>query len=447
MDKPSNPSSHEVVSWVKRILGVEKTGHSGTLDPAVSGCLLVCIDRATRLVKSQQESGKEYIAVLQLFKPLDNVKRLEDALQYLTGKCFQMPPLISAVKRQLRVREIYESELIEYNNELNLAILRVRCEAGTYIRTLCEHLGFILGTGGKMAELRRVKSGNMNEEKYLKTLHDLLDAKYLFDTTGDESYLRSIILPLEFLLTNYKRIVIKDSAVNTLCYGGQLLLPAVLRFEENILPHDEVVLMTTKGEAVALAYAVMSSEEIASNSFGVVARTKRVVMERDTYPRRWGNGPVAKMKKALISQGKLGKYGELNESTPDIWKKNYKDYSGTKWVELQDVHSKLSPVPAPFVPKPHNFNINAQYDEEMSDLKKSDKKDKSDKHSKNEKKSEVDEKTNKKDKKSNDSEEKVDKEDKKSKKDNKKEKKKLKKELKRKREEEADKDKKKRKTE
>jgi TruB family pseudouridylate synthase (N terminal domain)/DKCLD (NUC011) domain len=57
LDKPSNPSSHEVVAWLRRILRVEKTGHSGTLDPKVTGCLIVCIDRATRLVKSQQGAG------------------------------------------------------------------------------------------------------------------------------------------------------------------------------------------------------------------------------------------------------------------------------------------------------------------------------------------------------------------------------------------------------
>ncbi len=58
LDKPSNPSSHEVVSWIKKILRVEKTGHSGTLDPKVTGCLIVCIERATRLVKSQQSAGE-----------------------------------------------------------------------------------------------------------------------------------------------------------------------------------------------------------------------------------------------------------------------------------------------------------------------------------------------------------------------------------------------------
>ena len=81
LDKPVNPSSHEVVAWVKRILckalPVTKTGHSGTLDPKVSGCLIVCIERATRLVKSQQSAGKEYIGVVRFHSPIDDVKKVE----------------------------------------------------------------------------------------------------------------------------------------------------------------------------------------------------------------------------------------------------------------------------------------------------------------------------------------------------------------------------------
>ena len=107
LDKPANPSSHEVVAWLRRILRAEKTGHSGTLDPKVTGCLIVCVDRATRLVKSQQGAGKEYVGVLRLHGKVEGgQKAVEAALQTLTGAQFQRPPLISAVKRQLRVRSI-----------------------------------------------------------------------------------------------------------------------------------------------------------------------------------------------------------------------------------------------------------------------------------------------------------------------------------------------------
>ena len=94
------------MAWVKRILRVEKTGHSGTLDPKVTGCLIVCIDRATRLVKSQQNAGKEYVAVLRLHSALEDEKKLLAGLEKLTGALFQRPPLISAVKRQLRIRTV-----------------------------------------------------------------------------------------------------------------------------------------------------------------------------------------------------------------------------------------------------------------------------------------------------------------------------------------------------
>lgn len=231
LDKPSNPSSHEVVAWVKRILRVEKTGHSGTLDPKVTGCLIVCIDRATRLVKSQQGAGKEYVCVIRLHDTLPGGEaQFARALETLTGALFQRPPLISAVKRQLRIRTIHESKLYEFDNERHLAVFWVSCEAGTYIRTLCVHLGLLLGVGAHMQELRRVRSGAKDEESEMVTLHDVLDAQWMMDNNRDESYLRTVISPLESLLTTYKRIVVKDSAVNAVCYGAKLMIPGLLRY-------------------------------------------------------------------------------------------------------------------------------------------------------------------------------------------------------------------------
>ncbi|KAF7436942.1 centromere/microtubule-binding protein cbf5 [Pleurotus ostreatus] len=328
LDKPSNPSSHEVVAWLRRILRVEKTGHSGTLDPKVTGCLIVCIDRATRLVKSQQGAGKEYVCVLRLHAPLPNPATLPRCLQTLTGALFQRPPLISAVKRQLRIRTIHESRLIEFDEKRNLGVFWVSCEAGTYIRTLCVHLGLLTGVGGHMQELRRVRSGAMSENDEMVTMHDVLDAQWVYDNTRDESYLRRVIRPLECLLVGYKRIVVKDSAVNAVCYGAKLMIPGLLRYEADISVHEEVVLMTTKGEAIALAIAQMSTVELATCDHGVVAKVKRCIMERDTYPRRWGLGPVALQKKKMVKEGKLGKHGEKVEGvTPKEWSRDYVDYN------------------------------------------------------------------------------------------------------------------------
>ncbi|WYZ38819.1 hypothetical protein EsH8_III_000733 [Colletotrichum jinshuiense] len=327
LDKPSNPSSHEVVAWVKRMLRVEKTGHSGTLDPKVTGD----VDRATRLVKSQQSAGKEYVAVIRLHDKLPGGQvQFARALETLTGALFQRPPLISAVKRQLRIRTIHESKLIEFDNDRHLGVFWVSCEAGTYIRTLCVHLGLLLGVGGHMQELRRVRSGAMDETKGMVTLHDVLDAQWTMDNTRDESYLRKVISPLETLLTGYKRIVVKDSAVNAVCYGAKLMLPGLLRYESEIEVHDEVVLMTTKGEAIALGIAQMSTVEMSTCDHGVVAKVKRCIMERDLYPRRWGLGPLASEKKKMKADGKLDKFGRPNESTPAKWVSDYKDFSAVE---------------------------------------------------------------------------------------------------------------------
>ncbi|KAG3260471.1 DKC1-like [Ictidomys tridecemlineatus] len=300
LDKPSNPSFHEVVAWIRRILRVEKTGHSGTLDPKVTGCLIMCIERATRLVKSQQKT--------------------------LTGALFQRPPLTAAVKRQLQVRTMYESKMIEYDPERRLGIFWVSCEAGTYIRTLCVHLGLLLGVGGQMQELRRVRSGVMSEKDHMVTMHDVLDAQWLYDNHKDKSYLWRVVYPLEKLLTSHKRLVMKDSAVNAICYGAKIMLPSVLRYEDGIEVNQEIVVITTKGEAICMAIALMTTTVISTCDHGIVAKIKRVIMERDTYPRKWGLGPKASQKKLMIKQGLLDKHGKPTDNTPATWKQEYTDY-------------------------------------------------------------------------------------------------------------------------
>merc|ERR1719515_233117 len=130
-------------------------------------------------------------------------------------------------------------------------------------------------------------------------MHDVLDSQFMYESMRDEKYLRRTVLPLELLLTTYPRIVVKDSAVNAICYGAQLMLPGVLRFEKNIEVGGEIVMMTTKGEAIATGIAQMTTAVISSVDHGCVAIIKRVIMERDTYNMRWGYGPRATDKKKL----------------------------------------------------------------------------------------------------------------------------------------------------
>ncbi|VDP84357.1 unnamed protein product [Echinostoma caproni] len=290
LDKPSNPSSHEVVAWVKRALGVGKTGHSGTLDPKVTGCLIVCIDRATRLVKSQQSAGKVYIGIFRLHEALDSYKR---AVETLSGALFQRPPLVAAVKRQLRVRTVYENKLLEYDKEKGLGKFVIHAFIG---RCYPCH---IVAPCTVRNNVRRGKGAlvTANLQDNLVTMHDVLDAKWLYDNRRDESYLRRVIMPLERLLTNYKRIMLKDTAVSVY-FAIYFRLPLVCFTDDTI--------------------ALMTTATIATCDHGLVAKLKRVIMERDLYPRQWGRGPVALERKKLVAQGLLSKYAKSNEVPPIV---------------------------------------------------------------------------------------------------------------------------------
>lgn len=261
---------------------------------------------------------------------MEDEKLVLQKIEMLTGAMFQRPPLISAVKRQLRIRTVYECKLLEYDKEKAMGVFWVSCEAGTYIRTMCVHLGLFLGVGGQMQELRRVRSGIQSEKVGCVTMHDVLDAQWLYDNHKDESYLRRVIQPLEALLVSHKRIIMKDTAVNAVCYGAKIMLPGVLRYEDGIEIDEQIVIVTTKGEAVALAIAQMTTAVMSTCDHGCVAKIKRVIMERDTYPRKWGLGPKASIKKKMIKEGLLGKYGKPNEKTPKDWLESYKDYSVKK---------------------------------------------------------------------------------------------------------------------
>uniref|UniRef100_H3CA62 Dyskeratosis congenita 1, dyskerin n=1 Tax=Tetraodon nigroviridis TaxID=99883 RepID=H3CA62_TETNG len=308
----------------------------------VSGCACSCSESSLQLSHSliktlRNLSVTHHMRLQHYHSVMYHCCFILQALEMLTGALFQRPPLIAAVKRQLRVRTIYESKLIEYDPERRFGIFWVSCEAGTYIRTLCVHLGLLLGVGGQMQELRRVRSGVLGEKDNMVTMHDVLDAQWQFDHNKDESYLRRVIFPLEKLLVSHKRLVMKDSAVNAICYGAKIMLPGVLRYEDGIELNQDIVVITTKGEAICTAVALMTTAVISTCDHGVVAKIKRVIMERDTYPRKWGLGPKASQKKMMIQKGLLDKHGKANSSTPADWKDEYVDYRNDKLSESSSV--------------------------------------------------------------------------------------------------------------
>ena len=285
LDKPSGPSSHEVDSWVKRILHVNKTGHGGTLDPKVTGVLPIGIDTATRVSQLLLPAGKEYVCLMTMHKemPEDQVYEIFDQF---TGKIYQTPPVKSAVKRELRVRTIYYATIYEIKGKD--VLFRVGCEAGTYIRTLCHDIGEALGCGAHMAELRRTRAGPFNERNDdFVNLHDLTDAYHFWVEDGDESYLRNAIKPMEVAADHLPQIFIKDSAVEAICQGAKLAAGGISMLSKGIKRGDLVAIKSLKGELVASGIALASTEEIMNADSGLVVNTNKVFMQPGVYPMAW----------------------------------------------------------------------------------------------------------------------------------------------------------------
>ena len=284
LDKPSGPSSHEVTAWVKRLLAIEHIGHGGTLDPKVTGILPVALAEATKVVQALLVSGKEYVCVMRLHDTILEEK-VRSVLDEFVGTIYQRPPIRASVKRRIRTRRIYYLDFLEMVGRN--VLFRVGCEAGTYIRKLCYDVGEILGVSAHMQELRRTRAGPFTEKGSMVTLHDIAYLRSQWQETRDESFIRKFVQPMEKALDLLPKIYVRDSAVNAMCHGANLAIPGILSLETDIKPGDVVAVLTQKGEGVALTNALMSTEDIIKKDHGLVAKTSRVIMSRDVYPKMW----------------------------------------------------------------------------------------------------------------------------------------------------------------
>ncbi|WP_224449148.1 RNA-guided pseudouridylation complex pseudouridine synthase subunit Cbf5 [Haloprofundus salilacus] len=250
LDKPPGPSAHQVSGWVRDLAGVERAAHAGTLDPKVTGCLPILTGDATRLAQVFLEGSKEYVSVLELHKPAPS--DLESVVAEFEGELYQKPPRKSAVSRRLRMREIYKLEVLEVTERQ--ALLRIRCESGTYIRKLCHDIGLALGTGAHMGHLRRTATDPFDDTD-LANLHNLADA-LAFAEEGDESFLRETVAPAERALDHLPSVVIADSAAEQVATGAPVYAPGVLDADDGIERDELLACYTPDGAAVCLGRLV-----------------------------------------------------------------------------------------------------------------------------------------------------------------------------------------------
>jgi H/ACA ribonucleoprotein complex subunit 4 len=212
-------------------------------------------------------------------------EEIRNTLSQFIGEIYQRPPLRSSVKRVLRKRIIYYIKDVDFKKKY--VLFKVGCQAGTYIRKLCFDIGELLGTGAHMVELRRTQVGPFRDDDSIVTLYDIYHAFHLWKDDGDESYIRKIVQPVENALKLIPKIYTRDSAVDALCHGASLAIPGIIKLHSGITPNNIVGLFTQKGELIALAKSIMSSEKMMKEERGIAATIERVIMPLGTYPPLW----------------------------------------------------------------------------------------------------------------------------------------------------------------
>jgi H/ACA ribonucleoprotein complex subunit 4 len=285
VDKPAGPTSHEVVAWVKRMLEIDKAGHSGTLDPAATGLLPIGLGEGTKALSVLLLGPKEYYALARLHTHV-SMDKVRNVMSEFTGEIYQRPPQRSSVKRVTRIRTIYEFEQLE--NYDRLVLMRILCQAGTYIRKIIYDIGEVLSPGATMVELRRTRVSNLSEQlDCLVRLHDLADAYQRYKESKDEEKLRRLIKPIEHCLEGIRGVTVRDTAVDALCHGAPLAVPGVVALPEDLRVGELIGIYTLKGEIVGIGQAAMTKEEIEQNSKGIAFIMKRLIMKPCTYPKAW----------------------------------------------------------------------------------------------------------------------------------------------------------------
>lgn len=222
IDKPSGPTSFQISEFVRKKLKAQKTSHFGTLDPKVTGILPISINRACKLAGYFLGEDKTYAGIVRFHDEI-NLKNVQEIInKKFIGEITQMPPVKSAVKRELRKRTIYDFKLLEKENKDVLFIAKV--QGGTYIRTLCVDLGKEIGVDAHMLELRRIQAGPFteNDKAYpIVSLYDFEKAVEEYEL-GNDKNLRKILIPAEIISQRFPSIEIKEEVKERILHGSPI---------------------------------------------------------------------------------------------------------------------------------------------------------------------------------------------------------------------------------
>lgn len=267
IDKPTGPTSFQISDFVRKTLGAKKTSHFGTLDPKVTGVLPISINSACKLAGYFLGEDKTYVGIMRLHKELEIKKIQEKINEKFIGEIIQMPPLRSAVKRELRKRKIYEFKILEKNKLDFLFIAKV--QGGTYIRTLCVDLGNELGVGAHMLELRRIQAGPFIENDKCYPSVSLYHFEKAVDEykEGKEEKLRKILIPAEIISERFPIIEIKEEIKKKIFNGSPIHKDEVLKKEYLNYKDEQKLIVFSKNQFIGIFKVFQEKNQFAKPEF------------------------------------------------------------------------------------------------------------------------------------------------------------------------------------
>jgi H/ACA ribonucleoprotein complex subunit 4 len=270
INKPCGHVSHDITVFVKKLLGANRTGHAGTLDPDVSGVMPIAVNRATKLLGYLSGKRKRYISIIK-FKDKDiSDSEIKQLFREFTGTLVQTPPKISAVRKIPRKRTVYSLKFLERKG--NLVLFDTEVDAGTYIRTLCEDIGKKCN-GARMEELRRTEVGDIKENEAV-SLQDLIDAVWLYKHGKKEMLLGMIKKPEDYI--NAKKVFVNEKAKQAISHGAQLMAPGISKAEEGIRKDETVALYSESGKFIGMGKALFDKEAMLKMKKGIAVKIERV---------------------------------------------------------------------------------------------------------------------------------------------------------------------------
>lgn len=268
VNKPSGPTSREVVQEIKDIFKLKRCGHTGTLDPRVSGVLVVALENATKTMPVLMGLDKEYEGILYLHKNV-NKKTLEKMIsKHFIGEIIQTPPVKSRVARRPRKRRVYNFNILKKDGKN--VWFKTKVQAGTYIRKLCSDIGEKLNTGAHMKELCRTKVGHFG----LKDSYILSEIKEAYEQ--GESGLREILIPIEKAIPHVKRVYVKYSSISSIRNGAPVSSSDIIEVQKGIKQNETVGIFSSKKELIALGISKAYSKMMFKRKRNVI-RTDKII--------------------------------------------------------------------------------------------------------------------------------------------------------------------------